>query len=96
MIDLREHPHRLLDRADDVVDVGFEQEHRAVVIGRLRELGDHLAAVLEAFLGLVLGVMHPIGFGVVGAGLGDHVGRAEVARVADDLLEIADAALALA
>ena len=95
MVDLREHLHRLLDRADDIVDIGFEQEHRAVVIGGLREVGDHLAALLEAFLGLVLRVMHPVGLGVVGAGLGDHVGRAEVARVADDLLEVADALVAL-
>ena len=61
MVDLREHLHRLLDRADDIVDIGFEQEHRAMVIGRLGEVGDHLAAFLEAFLGLVLGVMHPVG-----------------------------------
>ena len=95
MVDLREHLHRLLDRADDVVDIGFEQEDRAVVIGGLGEVGDHLAALLEAFLGLVLRVVHPVGLGVVGAGLGDHVGRAEMAGVADDLLEIADALLAL-
>ncbi|ESY36957.1 hypothetical protein X746_28380 [Mesorhizobium sp. LNJC380A00] len=95
MVDLREHFDRLLDRADDIVDIGFEQEHRAVVVSRLGKLGDHLAAFLESFLGLVLGMMDPVGFGVVGAGFGDHVRRAEVAGVADDLLEIADALVAL-
>ncbi len=95
MVDLGEHLHRLLDRADDVVDVGLEQEHRAVVIGGLGEVGDDLAALLEALLGLVLGVRHPVELGVVGAGLRDHVARAEVAGVADDLLEVADALLAL-
>ncbi len=95
MIDLREHLHGLLDRADDVVDIGFEQEHRAVVIGGLGEVGDHLPALLETLFGLVLLVVDPVGFGVVGAGLGDDVGRAEMAGVADDLLEVADAPVAL-
>ena len=95
MIDLREHAHRLLDRADDVVDIGFEQEHRAVVVGFLGQFGDHLAAGLEAFLGLVLRIAHPVGFGVVGAGLRNHVGRAEIAGVADDLLQPLDIGLAL-
>ncbi|ESY42295.1 hypothetical protein X746_24615 [Mesorhizobium sp. LNJC380A00] len=95
MVDLREHFDRLLDRADDIVDIGFEQEHRAVVVSRLGKVRDHLAAFLEAFLGLVPGVMHPVGFGVVCACLRDHVGRAEGARIADDFLEIADALVAL-
>ena len=66
-----------------------------MVVGGLREVGDDLAALLEAFLGLVLRVRDPVGLGVVGAGLGDDVGRAEVPGVADDLLEVADALRAL-
>ena len=95
MVDLGEHPHRLLDRAHHVVDIGLEQEHRAVVVGDLRQLADHLAAVGEAFLGLVLRVMHPVRIGVERAGLGDDVGRAEVPGVADDRLELVEPPLAL-
>ena len=87
MVHLREHAHRLLHRAHDVVHVGLEQEHRAVVVGLLGELRDHLAAGLEPFLGLCSWVAHPLGFSVVGAGLRDDVGRAESAGVADDLLQ---------
>jgi hypothetical protein len=90
VVDLREHPHRFLDRAHDVVHVGLQQEHRAVVVGLLRQLRDDLAAGLEPFLGPVLGVRHPFGFGVVGPRLGDDVGGAELPGVADDLLEPVD------
>ncbi len=95
MIDLRKHLDGLLDGADDVVHVGFEQEDRAVVIGMLGKIGDDLAALLEALFRLVLRVMHPVGFRVVGAGFRDDIGRAEMTRVTDDFLEIADAAVAL-
>ena len=59
MVDLGEHPHSFFDRTHDVVDVGFQQEHRAVVIGGLHELRDDLAAFLEAFLRLVLRIAAP-------------------------------------
>jgi hypothetical protein len=90
MADLSEHAHRLLDGTDDVVDIGLQQEDRAMVIGSLGEVGDDLAALLEAFLRLVLRVVNPVGLGVEGSRLGDDIGRAEMPRVADDLLEVAD------
>ena len=95
MVDLREHFHRFLDRPHDVVDVGLQEEDGPVIIGRLGEIGDHLAAFLEPFFGLVLLVMHPVRFRIVGARFRDHVAGAETTGVADDLLEIADPLLAL-
>ncbi len=95
MIDLREHFYGLLDGSDDVVHIGFEQEDRAVVIGMLGDIRDDLAALLEALFRLVLRMMHPVGLGVEGAGFRNDIGRAEMAGVADDFLEVADATLAL-
>ena len=60
VVDRREHPQRLVDRADDVVDIGLEQEGRAVVIGDLDEVADHLRAIGEALFGPVLRVAHPV------------------------------------
>ncbi len=78
-----EQAQRLVDRADDVVDIGLEQEDGAVVIGGAGQLGDHRAALLVAFLGLVLRVVHPVAVGGEGAGLADDIGAAQVAGVAD-------------
>ncbi len=61
VIDLCEHLHGFLDAAHDVVDVGFQQEGRAVVIGGLRQIRDDLAAFLETLFGLVLRVVDPVG-----------------------------------
>ena len=43
-----------VDGADDVVDVGVEQEHRAVIVGGLDEVANDVDAVLEFFLSPVL------------------------------------------
>jgi hypothetical protein len=86
MIQLGEHPERLLDRAHDVVDVGFEQGNRAAVVGELSELGDHRAAIIPPFFGLVLRMVNPVALGRERPGLRDHVGAAQVLRVAQNLL----------
>jgi hypothetical protein len=66
-----------------------------MVVGDLRQFGNHLAAILEALLGLVLRMADPIGVGVEGAGFGNHVRRAEMARIANDRLQVIEPALAL-
>ncbi len=68
MIDLRKHLHCFLDRTDHIVHIGFEQEYCAMIIGKLREVSDDLAAFFKTFFGLVFRMMNPVGIGVVSAG----------------------------
>src|ERR1700733_13568160 len=95
MVDLREHAQRLIDRTDDIVDIGLEQKHSTVVIGNLDKIADHIHAILEALFGLVLGMVHPVAVGRERSGFGDHIGTAEIARVANERLEMIEPALAL-
>ncbi len=95
MIDLRKHFHCFLDRTDDVVHISFEQEHCAVIVSKLRQISDDLAAFFKTFFGLVLRVMNPVGLGIVSTGFRNHIRRAEILCMADNLFEIAHATLAL-
>src|ERR1700722_17408643 len=95
MVDLREHAQRLIDRADDVIDVGLEQKDRTMIVGDLHEVANYVDAILETLFGLVLGMMHPVAFGRERSGLGDHIGAAEIARVTNDRLEVIEPAFAL-
>jgi hypothetical protein len=82
MIDLREHLHGFLNRAD-VVHIGFQQDHRAVVIGFLRQFRDDRAASLKAFLG------------VIRPGFRDHIRRPQGPRVADAVFQTVHIRLAV-
>ena len=66
-----------------------------MVIGFLGELLDHLDAGFVAFLGLVLRIVNPVAVRIVSAGLGNDVGRTEIAGVANDFLQRPDPPAAL-